>query len=161
MATEPVSTSGLPAPVPTSFLQRRMQALAPNPARAALFLMLLWGAPPLLLMPFLLAFGAGADVLWGLSTTVLLTFAVLSAVFGLFMQAWWRYTGFALLAYLALAMSYAGLVLMLHRDAGDELMHFSSMYSAFFISFFMIHGVTGAVRRIAGLTGLEQADRQS
>ncbi len=117
---------------------------------------LLWGGPGLLFLPILLAAGAGAEILWGLCTTVLLTFAVLSAVAGLFVRSWWLFLGFSLLAYLGLALSYAGLVLLMHRDAGTELGAFSPMYGAFFLSFFMIHGVTGAVRRIAGMTGLAE-----
>jgi hypothetical protein len=112
----------------------------------------------LLILPFLMAAGVGAEVLWGLGTTVLLTFAVLSAIGGLFVRSWWLYSGFSLLAYLVLALAYAAVVLVLHKDADAELGTFSSMYSAFFLSFFMIHGVTGAVRRIAGMAGLQQAE---
>lgn len=137
---------------------RRVRAMTGRPVRSAAVLAAVWGLPGLLVLPLLGAGGAAAHVLWGVGATVLLTFAVLSAVFGLFVPRWWTYTAASLGAYLLLAAAYAAVVLGLGGDAAGELGTFAPMYTAFGASFVLVCGVTGLVRRIAGYAGLHEAE---
>jgi hypothetical protein len=100
------------------------------------------------------ASGASSEVLWSLVATFVLTFSSATAIAGIFSGQWLAYTARALVGYLVLATLLAAAVSALQQGVLAELLRFSEMYAAFFLSFFMISGVAGAVRAIASFLGL-------
>ncbi len=93
--------------------------------------------------------GGQTEVLWSVATTFLLTFSSATAIGGLFAGKWLHYTASCLAGYLLLALVLAAGVSQLQAGSFEEIKTYPEMYAAFFLSFFMITGVTGAVRAIA------------
>jgi len=114
----------------------------------------LWGVLGCTSLLVARASGASGEVLWSLVATFLLTFSAATAIAGIFCSQWLAYSARALAGYLLLAVLLASAVSFLQQGVLAELLRFSEMYAAFFLSFFMITGVAGAVRAIASFLGL-------
>jgi len=116
--------------------------------------LLVWAALGCLALMIARASGASGEVLWSLVATFLLTFSSATAIAGIFSRNWLPYSLRCLVAYLLLAGILAMGTNLLQQGVMAELARFPEMYAAFFLSFFMISGVAGAVRGIASFLGL-------
>ncbi|MBI1193926.1 MAG: hypothetical protein GC205_12270 [Bacteroidetes bacterium] len=116
--------------------------------------LILWAAAGCLSLMIARASGASGEVLWSLVATFLLTFSSATAIAGIFSGNWLQYSLRCLLGYLLLAVILALATSFLQQGIMAELARFPEMYAAFFLSFFMISGVAGAVRAIASFLGL-------
>ncbi len=115
----------------------------------------LWAVVGSIVLLLASASGARAEVLWSIASTLLLSYSTGTALAGIFSARWVPFTLWCLFGYVALASVLAFGVIGLKPESMKELGEFKEMYAAFFLSFFMITGVAGAVRAIASFLGMK------
>lgn len=125
-----------------------------RPVRAAVVQGVIWTAVGAFALALGKTSGAGDGTLWQMVVTVLLCYAVFSALMGIFATAWWRYTAACISVYLVAVVVLSLLASAVSSTGADTVIRSPGLYAACFVSFFMIVVVAGAVRRIGDFLDL-------